>query len=103
MMKTFKILMIGMIAGGLDLIPLILVDAPIFNMLSIVVFWVVTAYMISKTKLIENTVLNGLMVSILLMIPMALAVSATNPKDFIPMMSMAFLLGPCVGFMVGKA
>jgi hypothetical protein len=31
-----------------------------------------------------------------------LAVSATNPKDFIPMMFMSLLLGPFVGFAIGK-
>lgn len=102
MRKILKILIIGLIAGALDLIPLLFVSAPLFNMLSIVAFWLVTTYIILIAKITKNSILNGLILSILLMIPMALAVSATNPKDFVPMMSMAVLLGPIVGYAIGK-
>jgi hypothetical protein len=36
------------------------------------------------------------------MIPMALAVSASNPKDFLPMMFMAIVLGPIAGILLNK-
>ena len=102
MKKYLKVLFIGLIAGGVDLIPLIFVNAPLFNMVSIIAFWLVAAYIISITKVSRNTIINGLILSILLMIPMALAVSATNPKDFVPMMFMAVVLGPLVGYALGK-
>jgi hypothetical protein len=93
---------IGLIAGLIDLIPLVFVNAPLFNMLSIIAFWLVATYIISAIVVSKKAILNGLIVSILLMIPMALAVSATNPKDFVPMMSMALLLGPLVGYAIDK-
>ena len=102
MKKLLIVLFIGLIAGVLDLIPLFLVNAPLFNMLSVLAFWLVAAYIIAKTTILRNSILNGLVISILLMLPMALAVSATNPKDFIPMMFMSLLLGPFVGFAIGK-
>lgn len=97
-MKSVSIIIIGLIAGALDLIPLFLVDAPLLNMLSVVAFWLVATFIISKTFVSKNSIANGLVLSILLMFPMALAVSATNPKDFFPMMSMSILLGPAVGY-----
>jgi len=96
------VLIVGLIAGALDLIPLILVDAPLYNMLSIMAFWLVATYMISSTTLSRNSLVNGLAISVLLMFPMALAVSATNQKDFFPMMLMAVVLGPIVGYAIGK-
>ncbi len=102
MNKMIIVLGIGFIAGVLDLIPLVMVNAPLFNMLSIVSFWLVTAYIVSISKIVQNKTINGLLISVLLMVPMALAVSATNPKDFLPMFFMAIVLGPLVGFCIGK-
>ena len=102
MKKSLKVFFIGLIAGALDLIPLIFVNAPLFNMFSIITFWLVATYIISITEISRNTILNGLFLSILLMVPMALAVSATNPRDFVPMMFMAIVLGPLVGYALSK-
>lgn len=102
MKKILLLFFIAITAGILDLIPLLLVDAPLFNMLSIIAFWLVATFIISITKLLNNFTINGLIISVLLMLPISLAVSATNPKDFIPMMFMAILLGPLVGFLIGK-
>jgi hypothetical protein len=38
----------------------------------------------------------------MLMLPLSLAVAATNPKDFVPMVSMALILGPVCGYCVEK-
>ncbi|NCB02642.1 MAG: hypothetical protein EOM67_10805 [Spirochaetia bacterium] len=102
MKKIIMVLLIGLIAGAIDLIPLLLVDAPLYNMLSIIAFWLVATYIIASTTLVKNTLLNGLVISILLMIPMALALSATNKQDFFPMMFMSIILGPVVGYANGK-
>ena len=102
MKKTLIIFATGLIAGILDLIPLFLVQAPFFNMLSVIVFWLSASLFIAKTRLIKNSLINGLLIAILLMLPLALAVSATNPKDFAPMMLMAIILGPLVGFLFSK-
>jgi len=102
MKKTFTILLIGLILGLLDLIPLFMAKAPLFNMISIIAFWLCTTLFIYKTRFFKNNALNGLIVSILLMIPIALAVSASNPKDFLPMMMMAIILGPISGVLLNK-
>ena len=102
MKKAVVILLIGAVAGVLDLIPLFLVNAPLFNMLAVLTFWLSTSLFIAYANLVKNYVLNGLLVSVILMLPMALAVSASNPKDFAPMMFVALLLGPLVGFLIGR-
>lgn len=102
MKKTFFIILIGLVLGIIDLIPLFIVNAPLFNMVSIIAFWLCTTLFISKTIFFKNSVINGLTVATLLMIPMALAVSASNPKDFLPMMFMAIVLGPIAGILLNK-
>lgn len=97
--KLMVALIVGLIAGGLDLIPLIMVGAPMLNMVSIVAFWVVTSYFVANIELVKNGAINGLILSTLNMIPMVIVIYTINPKDFLPMLSMAVLLGPLVGFL----
>jgi hypothetical protein len=102
MKKAALIISIGLVLGLLDLIPLFLAKAPLYNMVSIIVFWLCATFFIYKTNLVKNNLLNGLMVAVLLMLPMALAVSASNSKDFLPMMVMAIILGPIAGMSLNK-
>jgi len=102
MKKTSIIILIGLVLGILDLIPLFLANAPLFNMVSIIAFWLCATLFIYKTKFFNNNAINGLIIAVLLMIPMALAVSASNPKDFLPMMVMAIILGPISGILLNK-
>jgi predicted neutral ceramidase superfamily lipid hydrolase len=102
MRKNLIALSIGLIAGLLDLIPLWLANAPLFNMFSVLVFWLVCGFTMTNMQLHQNASLNGLLVSLILMLPLSLAVAATNPKDFLPMMSMAVILGPASGFVIHK-
>lgn len=96
------ILVVGLVAGLLDLIPLIMVKAPFLNMVSIVCFWLVAVLFMLKTTLFKNSFLNGFTVAVLLMLPVVLTVYTVNPKDFLPMLSMAVILGPLAGAAVRR-
>lgn len=102
MRNLLIVLLIGLGAGILDLVPLLWADVPLFNMLAIIAFWLSTSFFIDRTHLFDNALLNGLVIAVILMVPMALAVAATNPRDFAPMMLMAILLGPFVGLLTSK-
>ncbi len=100
--KTITALIIGLVAGLLDLIPLVMVGAPLLNMMSILMFWVVTSYFVANVKLINNNPLNGLVLSTVNMLPLVMVIYTINPKDFLPMLSMALVLGPLVGYLNGR-
>lgn len=93
---------VGLAAGLLDLIPLVMVNAPVFNMIAIIIFWLVAVLFMAKTTLFRNSFLNGLAVAVLIMLPVVLTVYTVNPKDFIPMLSMAVILGPLSGAAVRR-
>jgi len=97
MKNALVILVVGLAAGLLDLIPLVMVKAPLFNMLAIMVFWLVAVFFMAKITLFRNPLLNGLVVAVLIMLPVVMTVYTVNPKDFVPMLSMAVLLGPLSG------
>lgn len=96
--KALIALIVGLVAGGLDLIPLIMVGAPLLNMVSILAFWIVTSYFIAHIELIKNAALNGLVLATFNMVPLVIVIYTINPKDFLPMLSMAVILGPLVGY-----
>lgn len=100
--KTYAAIVIGLVAGAIDLIPLIMVKVPLINMVSILMFWIVTSYFVASVVLFKNKVLNGLVLSTLNMLPLVMVIYTINPKDFLPMLSMAFLLGPLVGYLNGR-
>ncbi len=102
MKNALVIIFVGMAAGLLDLIPLVMVKAPLFNMLAIILFWLVAVLFMAKTTLFSNAFLNGLAVAVLIMLPVVLTVYTVNPKDFLPMLSMAVILGPLSGAAVRR-
>lgn len=94
MKRYAMIVAIGLMFGAIDLIPLIPTNAPLFNMLAIVSFWGVAAVVLADMRLLRNNILDGIVFTTLLMLPLILTVTAVNPKDFFPMLSMAVILGP---------
>ena len=100
--KMIIAVVIGLIAGLLDLIPLVMVGAPLLNMASILMFWVVTGLFVANVTLLKNSILNGLVLSTLNMLPLVMVIYTINPKDFLPMLSMAIILGPLVGYLNGR-
>ena len=102
MRNALVIVMVGLVAGLLDLIPLVMVGAPLFNMVAIMVFWLVAVLFMAKVTLLRNPLLNGLAVAVLIMLPVVMTVYTVNPKDFVPMLSMAVILGPLSGFAVSR-
>lgn len=103
MIKRLTIaVLIGLIAGLIDLVPLVLVEAPLINMMSILLFWLITSYFVSNVTIIKNSLLNGLVLSTLNMLLMVVVIYTINPKDFLPLLSMAITLGPLVGFLNGR-
>ena len=102
MRSAIVVLVVGLAAGLLDLIPLVMVGAPALNMIAIVVFWMVAVLFMATTSLAKNAFLNGLLVAVLIMLPLILTVYTVNPSDALPMLSMAVLLGPLSGAAVRR-
>jgi hypothetical protein len=102
MKNALVIVIIGLAAGLLDLIPLIMVEAPLLNMAAIVIFWLVAVFFMTRASLFKNPLLNGLAVAVLIMLPVVMTVYVVNPGDFLPMLSMAVILGPLSGFALNR-
>ena len=100
-----KILMgisLGIAAGILDVIPMIIQKLPIQADLSAFSMWVIIGFLLSVTTISIHSVLKGLLISFLVLTPCAFIIAWDDPIALLPIFIMTTLLGSVLGFVMGK-
>lgn len=92
----------GAIAGGVDLIPMILQKLSWDANLSAFSMWVVIGFFIATSKIRFNPFLKGILFSILCLLPSAIIIGAKEPFALIPITCMTVLLGSGLGFILDR-
>ena len=80
-MKNKKIiysLIIGAIAGIIDIIPMIIQGLDIYSDISAFIFWIIMGFIIAHISLPIKDWLRGMMIAIILAIPIMILVSANE-------------------------
>ena len=98
MKKIFICLLIGIIAGVLDVIPMILMDLNITACVSAFVQWIVLGIFINYIDLSIRSWLKGILVAELAALPILIIVSAQGYSDIIPIIISSAILGALVGY-----
>ncbi|MFH1824328.1 MAG: hypothetical protein ABH873_03775 [Candidatus Firestonebacteria bacterium] len=105
MIKQNKILigiLLGIIAGVIDVIPMILQKLTWDANLSAFTLWVIAGFMISTSNLKVKGAWKGLIIAILLLIPVGILVIWKEPMSLIPMSIMTIILGILLGYFIDK-
>jgi len=105
MKKHNKILVgiaLGIIAGIIDIIPMILQKLTWDANLSAFAHWLLAGFIISTSNLKLKGALKGLVVSILLLIPVGILIAWKEPMSLIPMGIMTIILGSLLGYLIDK-
>ncbi|MFH1563930.1 MAG: hypothetical protein ABIF11_11040 [Nitrospirota bacterium] len=92
----------GIIAGIIDVVPMILQRLTWDANLSAFAHWVIAGLIISTSNLKLKGALKGLLVSILLLIPVGILVAWKEPMNLIPMGIMTIILGSLLGYFIDK-
>jgi len=92
-----KGIMLGMAAGVIDIIPMILQKLSWDANLSAFAIWTSAGFFIATSSLQIKGYLKGLLVSFLLLIPIAILVGWKDPASLIPMGAMTLILGSLLG------
>ena len=95
-------LIFGIIAGIIDVIPMIIQKLSIDADLSAFLFWIISGFFISTSELKIPSILKGVIISILVLIPAAILVGWQDPKSLVPMSIMTIILGSLLGFIIEK-
>jgi hypothetical protein len=93
---------LGIIAGLIDLTPMILQDLPWNANLSAFTMWLVIGFLVSVSDLKINEILKSILIAFLVLLPSLFIIGVQNPISLIPILVMTLLLSSMLGFAYGK-
>jgi hypothetical protein len=95
-------LLIGAVAGVIDLIPMIIQKLTWDAILAAFSLWILVGFMIATSNLQLKPVWKGIVIAILCLMPSAFIIGWHKPFSLLPIMVMTIVLGALVGFSMHK-
>jgi len=89
-------------AGIIDVIPMIFQKLTWDANLSAFSMWLIAGFMVSTSNLKINSVLKGILISFLLLTPVAIIIGWHQPTSLIPVFSMTLILGSLLGYFINR-
>jgi len=102
MSKFFVALLIGAVAGIIDVIPMLLQKLNKYANLSAFVFWLVLGVVIAYVQSPLAPWLKGLLIAEASAAPIAIMVAEQDKKSMAPILLMSAILGALVGLAAAK-
>lgn len=102
MTKAKTGIILGIIAGVIDVMPMILMKLTWDANLSAFSMWVVIGFFIATSDLKINPILKGISISFLVLLPIAILIGWRNIMDLIPVVIMMLILGGSLGYFIGS-
>lgn len=91
-------ILLGVIAGIIDLIPMILQNLSWDANLSAFSMWVVVGFLTSVTEIKINQIFKSILIAFLALLPTAILLAWKDPVTLIPITIMTIILGGLLGF-----
>jgi drug/metabolite transporter (DMT)-like permease len=95
-------IILGAIAGTIDVIPMSIQKLPIDADLSAFSMWMVIGFFLSVSEIKIYPVVKGILFSFLTLLPCAILIGRKEPANLIPISVMTLILGGTLGFVFGK-
>jgi len=96
--KILAGLLLGFLAGVLDLVPMIVQSLPWDANLSALSMWTIAGFFIATTEIVVNPIIKGILISYLCLIPCAFIIGWEEPVALIPVFLMTTFLGGVLGY-----
>jgi len=102
-MKKVKVgILLGFVAGIIDVIPMILQKLTWDANISALSMWVIAGLLISTIDWRINSIVKGILISFLVLVPSAILIAWKEPISLIPIATMTIILGGLLGYSIGK-
>ena len=102
-MKKIKVgLLLGIVAGVIDVIPMIMQNLTWDANLSAFTMWIVVGFLIATIDLNINPIIKGILTAFLVLLPTAILIGWKEPVSLIPIVIMTTVLGGLLGFSINK-
>lgn len=102
-MKNLKVgILLGFVAGIIDIIPMLVQQLTWDANISALSMWMVVGIFISTIDWKINSILKGVIISLLVLLPNAILIGWKDPIILVPIFSMTIILGGILGFSIRK-
>ena len=95
-------LLLGVIMGVLDVIPMVIQGLTWDANLSAFLLWVVSGFMLATSTLKLQPILKGIVIAFLCLLPSVFIIGWNDPISLLPIAIMTLILGALLGFSYGK-
>ena len=93
-------ILLGIVAGIIDVIPMIIKKLTWDANISAFTMWIVVGFFIAAIELSIHPMVEGILIALLTLLPCAILIGWKEPKSLIPILSMTILLGGLLGWMI---
>lgn len=100
MNKQLTGLIVGIFAGVIDIIPMIIQNLTWDANISAFSMWVISGFITSSIDLKVHHVFKGVIVSFMLLLPTAILIGWKEPFSLLPIIIMTVILGIFLGFFI---
>ena len=102
-LKKIKIgILFGIIAGIIDVIPMIMQKLTWDANISAFTMWIVVGFLIATIDLDIHSIVKGILLAFLVLLPSAILIGWSEPFTLIPIAIMTTILGGLLGFTIHK-
>jgi hypothetical protein len=102
MSKLLATLVIGLIAGLVDIAPMILRGTDRIVLASVFTHWFVTTIFISYAVMPVPSLVKGALIGVLSSLPILITYSAQHPERVLPIFAISVGLGAAVGYLTSR-
>ena len=95
-------ILLGIAAGIIDVIPMIIKKLTWDANISAFTMWVVVGFFIVAIDLNIQPIVEGILIALLTLLPCAILIGWKEPKSLIPILVMTIILGGALGFIIPK-
>jgi hypothetical protein len=93
-------LIIGLIAGMIDVIPMFLQSMKWEAIIAAFLMWIIIGFFIATSDLKMKSIPKGIIISLLIMLPSSILIGWEEPLDLIPIFILTILLGGAAGYCI---
>ncbi len=95
-------ILLGILAGIIDVIPMIMQNLTWDANISAFSLWVISGFLIATTNLRIKGIMRGIIIPFLVLLPSAILIGWKEPYSLIPIFVMTLILGSALGFLIEK-
>ena len=95
-------ILLGIVAGIIDVIPMIIKKLTWDANISAFLMWVIVGFFVATIDINMNPILKGILIAFLVLTPCAILIGWKEPKSLIPIFVMTLILGGLLGFLIPK-